>query len=386
MLSVMLSLCRSRARAPVRAGLPLLYVFVVLGQTGCSRSLRQDGAKVAQVGSTTAKQMAEYYQALQKDTIDTYELNSFRDAYLTQKAYEKALEEAKKTGTQPPPPPSLTLSDLDKEILKEYQQTYQALGARVQLAQAMQDAYGSLAHLSEYNATDEVNKSVSGLSKAVSAASGFVIPDPTGTVTTVVQGLFKDILGELTTSEQNRVILRENRRVARILVKLQQVFDAEKILCGGDRTVPDSQGNPRKISGIAGRRAAAYKSVAELLVESDAVVTTAMLNRVLGQYEFRWPEPQVPFSQPALKAGMIKIIEARSLPIVQLTEDSGDGISRGLGKLSALHTQLAERKPLSLQEALENSATVQVLLDQLKSKGVPTEFLLELLKVASKGE
>ena len=121
------------------------------------------------------------------------------------------------------------------------------------------------------------------------------------------------------------------------------------------------------------------------MVASDAIITTSMVSRVLGQYDFRWPDTQGPFTDAPLKAGIIKIIEARSFPIVQLTEDAGDGISRSLSKLSTLHKQLAAEKPLSLQEAMESSATLQVLLNQLKARNYPTDLLMEVLKAINTG-
>ncbi|MDP2757258.1 MAG: hypothetical protein Q8O45_06565 [Desulfurivibrionaceae bacterium] len=363
----------------------LLCILIVFTLTGCTRSVREDATKVAQAGDTVSKQMAEYYSSLQQDTVDTYELNAFREAYLLQQKYDEEVKKDKKQGRIPLLPPSFEMSLEDKEIAEEYQKAYRALAARVRLARAMQDAYGSYAHLSEYDSTKEVLNNVGGLIKAVNATASLSLPDPTGTVSMVVQGLFKDIVTELTIIQQNRKLLRESNRLIPILQKVKQVFDAEMILCGGDTTVKNSEDKDMRVSGIAGRRAAAYKSVARQLVESDAVITTALVNGVLSQYQLRWPEPQMPFTQSALKAGIVKMIEARAYPLTQLSEDAGEGVSRGLDKLIVLHQQLAVRKPLSLQEVESNSATLQVLLDQLKTKGVPTDFITELLKTLQKG-
>lgn len=329
--------------------------------------------------------MAEYYETLQRDTVDTYELNAFREAYLLQKSYDEAVERAKEEGKPIPQPPSFGMSEIDIAIFQEYQKTYQALATRIRLAKTMQDAYGSYARLSEYDSTKEVLNNVDGLIKTVSAAASLPLPDPTGTVGALVQGLFRDIVGELETIRQNRKLLRESNRLIPILEKLKQIFDAERVLYGGDTEVTDSQGVKRKVSGIAGRRAVAYKSVARQLVEGDAVISTAMVNRVLNQYQLRFPEPQVPFSQPALKSGIIKIIESRAYPLAQLSEDLGEKLSQSLGNLISLHEQLAVRKPLDLNSLMENLGTTQALLDQLKAQGVPSDFIIELLKAMKKG-
>ncbi len=381
---VMTQTRRLRRQPLVPAVSAFLCISIACVLTGCTPSVREDAAKVAQAGETVSKQMAQYYGLLQQDTVDTYELNAFREAYLLQQAYDKDLAKAGVQG-KTPPQLSLEMTETDKVIAEEYQKTYRALGARARLAKAMQDAYGSYARLSEYDSTQEVLNNVGGLIQTVNAAASLSLPDPTGTVSTVVQGLFKDIVTELTTIQQNRKLVRESNRLIPTLEKVKQVFDAEMILYGGDATVKNSQGEVMAVSGIAGRRAAAYKSVARQLVESDAVITTALVNRVLSQYQLRWPEPQMPFSQPALKAGIVKMIEARAYPLTQLSEDTGQSVSRGLGGLIVLHEQLAARKPLSLQEVMTNSATLQVLLDQLKTQGVPTDVITELLKALQQG-
>lgn len=272
-----------------------MLIVLSLGLTGCVRSLRNDAAKVARAGSVSAKQMAAYYESLEQDTLDTYELNAFREVYLLQKKYDEELRKTKEEGRPLPPPPSLEMSQVDKLLFQEYQKTYDALAARARLARAMQDAYDSYSHLAEYDSTQEILNRLSDLIKTVNAAASLSLPDPSGTVSTVVQGLFKDIVTELTTIQQNRKLLRESNGLIPILKKLKEIFDAEKILYGGDTTVKNSQDIDRLVSGIAGRRAAAYKSVARQPVESEAVITTALVNRALSQYQLRWPEPQVPF-------------------------------------------------------------------------------------------
>lgn len=364
----------------LRFFLVTLILFAIL-LSGCTPSLRKDASQVAQAGSLLAKQMAEYYEILQKDTIDTYELNSFREAYLLQKRFDAEVADAQRNNRPVPRPPSFAMSDTDKEIFKEYQKTYQALATRIKLARAMQTAYSSYSRLAEYDAAKEVGDSLDNLLGAVKGAAIFPLPDPTNLVGNLVQGIFSDLIRELETIKQNKKLLRESNRLVPILIKLKQIFDAERILYGGDTEVTDSNGVRRKISGIAGRNAAAYKSTARQLVESDAVISTALVNRVLGKYGLRFPEPQVAFSQPALKAGIVKMIESRAFPLAQLSEDVGEKISTGLGALVTLHNQLAEKKPISLQAIIENSATAEVLLDQLKAQDIDPNLLKDLIKL-----
>jgi len=362
--------------------LPLLFILIAPALTGCTRAARENAIKIAQAGDTLSKQMSEYYGSLQQDTVDTYELNAFREAFLLQQKYDEDVKNGKKA-----PRLSFEMTQEDKEIAEEYKNTYKALSSRIGLARAMQGAYGSFLKLSEYDSTKEISDNIGGLIEAVNIAAVLSLPDPNGMmVSTVVQGLFKDIVTELTTVQQNHKLLVESNRLIPILEKIKKVFDAEKILYGGDALVKNSKGEGIKVSGIAGRRAATYKSVARQLVENDAVITTAFINRVLSRYQLRWPDSQMPFTQPALKAGIVKMIEARAYPLARVSADAADGISNGLGKLIELHRQLADNKPLSLQELTNNSATLQILLNQLKREDVPSDFITEILKALQKGK
>jgi hypothetical protein len=361
-----------------RAVLPLLVASI--GLAACSRSIRDDAARVAESGATTARQMVQLYQSLQHETADTYELNVFREAFLTQRAYDDAVERARQANQPPPAPPTFEMTALDVQLSLEYQKTYDALAARARMARAMQQTYDGFAHLASYNAAAEVERSVEGLSKAVSGAVALALPDPTGVAASAAQSLLKEVAARLADLKQNSSLRSASTQIVPIVTGLKAAFDAEKPLLGGDSDVRDSQGVSRKVSGIAGRRAAAYKAVARELVLSDSVISAEMITRVLAPYQLRWPDPQRPFSDAAVKAGIIKMIEARAYPLAQLSVDASEGLSRSLGRLLTLHRQLMVGQPLSLDDALQDSATVQVLLDRLKSDGVPVETIADLLK------
>lgn len=341
-MSKLESISRRASRAP--ACLSALLVLVIIA-SGCTRPLRADATNVAKVGSTVAKQMAEFWDFLQQDTMDTYELNAFRFAYENQQNSS-----------------SLTW-DKDREIRDQVQESYRALGARARVARAMQEVYESYAHLAEYDATKELQGSIDALGQALNVALGLPWPK------SAAQALFKDIVTEFNAIQQNRQLLRESGRLIPTLRKFKEIYDKEKGL----------------YSDISNDRVLAYKEMAQLLVDNDAVISTALVNRVLSQYQLRWPDPQMPFTQPALKAGIRQIIEVRALALEKLSGDVGEGISRGLGRLIMLHEQLAVSKPLSLQEALANSASVQLLLDQLRAMRVPVDFITDLLKSLQRG-
>ena len=88
---------------------------------------------------------------------------------------------------------------------------------------------------------------------------------------------------------------------------------------------------------------------------------------MLGAYELRWPEPQVPFTSKALSKGVQGIIDARSKPLEKASQDTADGLSKTLTKLITLHEELANNQPLSFVEFVESSSAVQLLIEQLQA-------------------
>src|SRR5436190_764709 len=105
-----------RNRPIVTLLLCLIGSSFCLSQFACTRSIRDQGSKVAKAGSDLSKQMADYLATLQQDTVDTYELNAFRDAYLSQKIYERSVQMAKDQRRPLPRPPSSAMSEVDKQI------------------------------------------------------------------------------------------------------------------------------------------------------------------------------------------------------------------------------------------------------------------------------
>ena len=85
-----------------------------------------------------------------------------------------------------------------------------------------------------------------------------------------------------------------------------------------------------------------------------------------------------------MKEGMKAIIDAKENSIQQSAIDVSYKLSTALGDLIALHTDLENQKPLSFSEFAQSSSSVQLLLEQLKTKSVPTDEILEILQLILK--
>lgn len=379
-----------RVRIPVRFTVLCVLILAAFVLTGCERSLRQDATRIAQQGDVTAKQLGDYYNALQSDTVDTYRFNTARlyaYQYLVSKLPNgsSVVEPASPASTNdfimpdnPTPLPALPKSaGVADEVT--YQAQYQALEKRVRLAHSLNNLYDAFLHLAAFNASDEVNSRVDALAATVADVGRFSLPDLNSTPTsnsvrpgqliaTTVTNLTGDIETNLTNIRQNHALLRDNARMLIILTDVNNIFNAEEPL----------------YRSIAQDRATASNSLRITLVQGEAVVSTGLYGDILGD-GLRWPDPQVPFSDKSLKQMSIGLLKADAHPLTQASANAGDALSRSLHSLVTLQSQFGSNTQLSILEAAQQSRTVQEYLDLLKSKNVPTDGLLQLIQALQKG-
>ena len=366
-------------RFPTTAWTVLLSLALLLSGS-CSQSLRPQAKELAKAGSTIAGQLQQFYGLIEQDVIDTYELDQFRAAYDLQAKLDE--EAAKKPSSHPLPTPPTpdSISELDKQLQSATEDSYNAIEARARLAGAIKAEYDAYAALASYDASTELVDATNNLIGAAKTAAAFAVPDPTGTVASVAQALLTDIVKQLGTVRQNKALLRQSSQMIALLQKFKQFFDTEKVLYEGDVPATDSSGRALKITGIAGRKALAYRSVATDLVKSEVVISTGMVERVLVGYDLSWPASKGPFTEPALKAGIVKMMVMKAYPIGRLATDAGGDLSKSLGNLVTLHQQLAKKEPPSFADALADSATLQAILERMKVQSHDVKSLESILK------
>lgn len=326
----------------IAMGKLMVLLLVLVGLTGCSRSLRGQAVKVAANGKTTAEQMGSYYDLLAKDTVDVWELTAFKRGYL-----------------------GLPQTDETKRIQKAYQERYLALLARKRLAGTVATTYDQFSRLSSYDSSSDVMASLAKLSESAKGLTGrpLIPPDSSSTPVSATNAIGA-LVSELQTVAENRAILRDNKRLVALLDKVKTVFDSELPVC----------------QSIADDKKRVYTDVAQSLVKGGVVDSTALVERVLATYELKWPAPTKPFdpnnpAQRPLVEAIVSMIEARAHPVAEASKDAGTQLSESLEKLLAAHRALVAGKPLSLQELVKQNALVQDLLEALLPR-VDTKKLL----------
>jgi hypothetical protein len=361
-----------------------LLIAAALAPSGCTRSLRQEGTHVARAGSLAAKQMSEYYDTLATDTIRTWELTAFRDAQGEAAAGELPMAAAAGGGAAAAPAvgaagggaaaaaaAGATPAEINKKFYEAYQQRYRAFIARKQMASEIQRLYAGFASLADYNAAEDVRRSAGGLITALNGVLGAGLPVSIGGESkTPVEGILNDLISEVQNVQQSKAIRKESRRIVPILERLRKFLDTELVVY---KSVPRL-------------RFTQSTQLAKLLVTKKEVISADLVRDVLVGRELRFPEPQRPFTDNALIAGINGMIDARAKPLETASIDAADRLVDTFDALIGLHRQLETKKPLSFDEFVQSSATMQVLLGQLKEKGVSTDDLLEVLRKILEGK
>ena len=409
---------------------------------GCTRSLRPAAIKVAEAGSTTAKQLGGYYDSLAQDTLRTWELNAFSDAYATANVAAKFdaeirdIDEQIRTETDQQKIDALKQSRLSKITARN-----NAIRApvdpvdRQKWQKELDDAEKAL-NTEKAKVESERNKSVINLLEASVKQSRELVH---ATSQLQVQFIFyrqryealrarkklavelagvydqftrlanynasedvrtkaNDLIGALNGVLDHplpEVSATSNSLVGRIIgdviAEIMTVRSNRAILKSSRRVVEalrklQSFFNEEKVvyKSIPTLRASFTTQIAKNLVENGSVISTSLLSDMLASYELRWPEPQVPFTSVALIKGITGIIDARSKPLEKASQDAADQLSKTLTKLITLHEELEDNKPLSFIEFAESSSAVKLLIEELQEHNVPAGEILKFLKAFQK--
>jgi len=249
-----------------------------------------------------------------------------------------------------------------------YKQRYEALRARKKVAVELGAVYDQFSRLANYNASLDVRTKAGDLIGALNGVLSSPLPDISPSSNSLIGRVIGDVIEELVKIQQNKAILKSSARVVIALRNLQKFFDEEKVVYKSIPTI----------------RASFTTQIAKNLVENGSVVSTSLLSDMLGAYELRWPEPQVPFTSKALSKGVQGIIDARSKPLEKASQDTADGLSKAFTKLITLHEELANNQPLSFVEFVESSSAVQLLIEQLQAHDVPAADIFKFLKAVAK--
>jgi hypothetical protein len=440
----MLSLTRTDAAnrtVTIRITAALVGLLLLFLSSACTRSLRPAAIKVATAGSTTAKQLGDYYDSLAQDTIRTWELNAFSDAYAVANVEAKFDRDIQRIDEQlrgatsdaerdrlraeratavtnrqavlmPAPVDPARRQNLqsearevetalnaekakpepDKNVIKVLEAS---LKQKRELAQATTNQQLLFAlYRQRYEALRARKKVAVELSAVYDQFARLANYNASEDVRTKASELIGALNGVLespipdVSSSSNSLIGRAIGDVIGEIMTIQQ----NKAILKSSRRVVGALRNLQKFyeaekvvyKSIPTIRASFSTQIAKNLVENSTVISTSLLADTLAAYELRWPDPQVPFTSKAMTRGVQGIIDARSKPLEKVSQDTADGLSKTFTKLITLHEELEEKKPLSFVEFAESSSAVSLLMEELKAHNVPAGDILKFFKALTK--
>lgn len=419
----------------------ILLLLLVL--TGCTRSLRPAAIKVAEAGSGTAKQLGGYYDSLASDTIRTWELDAFSDAYAVatveakfdrdiraideQIQFERdpqkleSLKQSKKTKEQNraevlrPAPLDPTRKKNWEQELKETEDLLKAEKAKpesernknvISMLEASVKQKGELAKASthseamfvlyrqRYDALRARKRLAVELAGVYDQFARLANYDAAEDVRTKANDLIGALSGVLNhplpdiSPTSNSLI---GRIIGDVIGEIMTIRSNKAILKSSRRVVVGL----RNVQTFFDAEKTVYKSIptirasfttqiAKNLVTNESVISTSLLSDTLARYELVWPEPQTPFTSKALINGVVGMIDARAKPLEKASQDTADALSRSLVRLITLHEELENNKPLSFVEFAESSSAVKLLIEELERENVPAGGLLKFFKALQK--
>lgn len=252
----------------------------------CRSTVQDDAGALAARGAAAGERLAAYYDALASDTVDAWELTAFRRGFLKLPAAEA-------------------------DTRREFERQHAAMRSRARLARRLSNVYEAYGRSASYDAGSAINRAIHDLDEEL---EGVTIDGTTGDA---LDGL----VAALARWKHDRDLTRGAALLGEIAMAVNDLFRAEREL----------------YRDIARDRAEKYRQVAIELVEAKEVVSTSLVNRVLGSYELTWPDSKEPFEDERTISGIKEIIEARARTFQARAESDTEGVGRALAALVAAH-------------------------------------------------
>lgn len=274
-------------------------VVALLALCACRPAVRAEAKALAGRGAQTGARLAESYEGLARDTVDTWELTAFRRGFLG-------------------------LPDPKTDTRAVFEQRYKALRARARLARRLANVYEELGNLADYDAGAQLIRSVDALHDEMRT----VVDTPLDKTRT--NDALDAVIRGITTWKQNRDLKAGARLLGEIVAGVDALFRAEREI----------------YRDIARDRAENARQVAVDLVKAKEVVSATLLDRVLSEHGLRWPDAKQPFTDERTIAGVLEILEARSRTFEARSQDEAESIADALASLRDAHQRLAAQRML----------------------------------------
>lgn len=280
----------------------LAFLLLVLpALAGCRE--RERGGEIATAGKATATALAEYYDSLVQDTVDTWQLEVFFRA----------------TAEGGPIPMNEEEAGLMTDRIDE-------LAGRARAARSLADAYAAMQGLTSYDPTGPAG--TAGKQLAASLGGIGVLPG------SQYAPVFGWVSGEVAALAQSRSIAQANALMLKIVTDLQTMFRAEMEAYGF----------------VAQERADKAAIVAESLVDSKRVDAKPLLDPIGDLVGLKWVSGQPDLTDQVLRDAAKGLLEVRARQHALLSSRAAGEMDTALSSLIFAHSQLAQGGSPSLDD------------------------------------
>jgi hypothetical protein len=281
--------------------------------TLCSCGNQAEGSALATAGSSAATTLANYYNSLVQDIVDTWEMEAFYD--------------------------SLQGIPFSNESQKNYQDRINSLNHRAQMAADLGSIYGALSKLSSYDTT-QVGDAASRLSQQVTqipaiAGSGI---DPSKIV-----GM---IASDLASWVQSRDLKKGSVVIIKVLESVEMLFRSES----------------RMYESIALDRGSIASRVIDYMIQKNMVSTTPLLESIPQTLGLTLTS--VPSDEQTTKA-VIQLANVRARRVALLSAAAANTMDQALLALIRSHQDFQNKKLLTLANVLGGLQRAQSYLDEI---------------------
>jgi hypothetical protein len=292
-----------------------LLAFCIVGMTSCDD--RATGEELAKAGMSAANNLANYYESLAQDTLDTWEMEAFLS--------------------------SLRQVSFDATQQKPLQEQIDALKSRARLARALASTYGALQQLSSYDASAEMKGAAEKLAQEVKAIP--VLPKST----VDPSSLFGSLAGDIAAWRQSGDIRKGSKLLLEADENILKLFKSEKEACD---SIPEERGN--KIAAVI-----------EHLIKKKMVVSWSLLQKETDALNLPWVSAQEPVEDNVTIEAMIELARVRMKRLAFISASAGDSISQSLESLIENHKSFQDKKGLNLEGMLTLVQKAQSYLDEI---------------------
>lgn len=293
--------------------LAIILVILLKGLTGCADP--KGGVELATVGAKCASSLADYYDSLAQDTLDTWEMEAFIR--------------------------TIRGMEFDQKDAALFQGQLDALKSRASMARNLASSYDALKNLASYDASKEVKEAATNLAGAINS-----IPDlPKSNI--VPSGLFGQVAADLVSLKQSRDIRQGSKLLLEIVEKISELFNKET----------------PAYKGISQERKNKINTVIVFLIREKRVAAWRLL-KVPDTLGLSWTQESAPVDETTQKA-LINVAKVRVERLALLSANAADDIGLTLDRFIENQKRFLQKQPLGLDQILAALKKAQSYLDEI---------------------